>query len=475
LLIALTCAGATTAGMPGRWDVVVRGGGVPGNSASDLGVARTRDGVLHVAWKERTGPLTEAIRHSSITAAGRLGPTSPIVSGWSGAGDPELVVESGGGLRVYFGGQHSTDSSDPLFGLLTATSPASGASWSAPTVIHNRNQAYARTLSATGGTPFQTWYGVSEIYLHNGLTAGTPDQLFTAGAALNEFGPSVVRDAAGRLWVGWCGFAQNAGGLFVQGANPASGAPIGAARKLPGSTTTFQGSQISTCNLERTVARRTPMVARVGGGVFIAGSAGYPTLSRVLVWRISPAGVIPAGSFAVAVDATFGHLTPALAAAPDGRIWVAWIEQAPGRPVIAARRSNRLGTVFGAPVRVRAPGNWAVGAINLSAQATRLDVLGLLATVSNDHSIQHTQLLPGLTLRLVRTVRRPAGGAAVTFRVLDAGDPVGGARVSADGRSAVTAGNGLATLVLTPPTPRSLRATAARAGYVGASVGFRCC
>jgi hypothetical protein len=401
------------------------------------------------------------------------------VTGWTGVGDPELVPE-GSGLRVYFGGQHSTDSNDPLSGLLTATAPASGASWSdPPTVIHGRNQVgSARTpsaVAAAGGTPFQTWYGVSEIYLHGGLTAGTPDRLFTAGAALSEFGPTVVRDAAGRIWVSWCGFGQNGGGLFVQRADPSTGAPIGTARKLPGSTTTFQGSQVSTCNLERTVTRRTPMVARVGGGVYIAGSAGYPSLSRVLVWRIDPAGGIPGGSFAVAIDRAFGHQTPALAAAPDGRIWVAWVEARTGGAVVAARRSNRQGTQFGEAVRVSAPRGWILGAVNVSAQATRLDVLGLFTTVSNNNSIQHTQLLPGLTLQRVRTVSRTAGGAAVTFRVLDAGDPVGGARVGAGGRTALTAANGLVTLVLPAQGPRNLRATAERAGYVGASIGFRCC
>src|SRR5688572_5283563 len=103
LVAALVCVGVTSAGVPGRWDTVVRGANAPGGSASELGLARTADGVLHVAWKEQTGPLVEAIRHRSVSAAGRLGPTSTIVSGWVGLSDPELVVERGGGLRVYFG------------------------------------------------------------------------------------------------------------------------------------------------------------------------------------------------------------------------------------------------------------------------------------------------------------------------------------------------------------------------------------
>jgi hypothetical protein len=478
LVAALVCVGVTSAGTPGRWDTVVRGANVPGGSASELGLARTADGALHVAWKERTGPLAEAIRHRSVSAAGRLGPTSTIASGWIGLSDPELVVDRGGGLRVYFGGQRTTQSDEPLAGLLTATAPASGASWSAPAVVHRRNQAGpARNWSATvgrDGTQYQAWYGVSEIYLHRGLDAAQGDHLFTAAPPLSEFGPTVVDDAARRLWVSWCGFGGSAGGLFVQRADPATGAPIGAVRKLPGSTTLNQGAQVSTCNLERTAARRTPMVARAGGGVFIAGSTGYPTLSRVNVWRIDPSGQVPAGSFVVAAGA-FGHTTPALAAAPDGRIWVAWLEAAAGRVTIAARRSNRLGTAWGEPVRVRASGGWIPGALNVSAQGGRLDVLGLMDSVGAGNSVQHTQLLPGLTLRHVRTVRRQGGSVALTFRVSDAGDPLGGARVAVGSFSDVTAANGLATVVLAAPRPGALRATASRAGYVGDAIGVRCC
>jgi hypothetical protein len=478
LVAALVCVGVTSAGTPGRWDTVVKGANVPGGSASELALARTSDGVLHVAWKEQTGPLAEAIRHRSVSVAGRLGPTSTIASGWIGLSDPELVVERAGGLRVYFGGQRTTQSDEPLAGLLTATAPASGASWSAPAVVHRRNQAgAARNWSATvgrDGTHYQAWYGVSEIYLHRGLDATQGDNLFTAAPPLSEFGPTVVDDAAGRLWVSWCGFGGNAGGLFVQRADPATGAPIGAVRKLPGSTTPHQGAQVSTCNLERTAARRTPMVARVGGGVFIAGSTGYPTLSRVNVWRIDPSGQVPAGSFVVAAG-SFGHTTPVLAAAPDGRVWVAWLEAAAGRVTIAARRSNRLGTAWGEPVRVRAPGNWILGALNVSAQRGRLDVLGLMDSVGAGNSVQHTQLLPGLTLRHVRTVRRQNGSVALSFRVSDAGEPVGGARIVVGNASDLTAGNGLATVVLASPRPGALRATASRAGYVGDAIGVRCC
>jgi hypothetical protein len=107
--------------------------------------------------------------------------------------------------------------------------------------------------------------------------------------------------------------------------------------------------------------------------------------------------------------------------------------------------------------------------VNLSAQSDRVDVVAINRGTSTA-SLQHTQLFPGLTLVRTRLVRR-AGGAAVTFKVLDAGDPVAAARVRAGGRTELTGASGTATLVLR----RGGVATASKAGYVSASARFRCC
>ena len=68
---ALVCVGVTSAGVPGRWDALAQGPNYPGNSANELGLARTADGVLHVAFKQRLGPLSEAIVHFTVSPAGR--------------------------------------------------------------------------------------------------------------------------------------------------------------------------------------------------------------------------------------------------------------------------------------------------------------------------------------------------------------------------------------------------------------------
>ena len=93
LLAALACVGVTSAGVPGRWDALAEGANYPGNSANELGLARTADGVLHVALKQRIRPALRGHRPLTVSAAGRVGSASTIVSGWVNLSDPELVAD----------------------------------------------------------------------------------------------------------------------------------------------------------------------------------------------------------------------------------------------------------------------------------------------------------------------------------------------------------------------------------------------
>ena len=90
------------------------------------------------------------------------------------------------------------------------------------------------------------------------------------------------------------------------------------------------------------------------------------------------------------------------------------------------------------------------------------------------HFSQHTQLLPGLTVRRASTTR-VAGRVTIRFRVSDAGDPVAGAGVSLSGDRGtdVTDGNGIAQFV--NPGPGTIRATATKPGYADGTTTSRCC
>jgi hypothetical protein len=286
--------------------------------------------------------------------------------------------------------------------------------------------------------------------------------------------PNIATDTrTGNVLVAWCNFG-GANGVFVRRVDPASGAPVGGVVRLPGSTTDYQGTTNSTCVLESEVSRREPLVARVGGGFYVAGMGGYPTLDRVFVWRLDASGS-PVSRLVAAAVRNVPHSEPAIAAAPDGRIWVAWLQPiGTGGRAIVARRSNRAGTVLGAPVTAPAPpGGIGVGTVNLSAQADRVDVVAILGSASSGaKSLRHTQLYPGLTLVRRAVVRRSDGSFAVTFAALDAGEPVAGARVRAGTASGLTSGSGAVTLVVPKGT---VRASASKAHYADGRLRFRCC
>jgi hypothetical protein len=468
LICALGLVHTAGAGRPGRWDRIT----TPTQSGvAQIGVLRV-GGTLHVVWQRRTGPNTDDLVHTPISSAGAPGAATTIVSGWSGVGDAALVPGPGGGLRLFFSGTRSTTPGEPLFGLNTATAPASGTPWTvAPASIATADFAHARTPAAAlapDGTPFQTWYSAGTTVVHRGLDPGTPDHEYPAPDGVSVR-PNIVTDpSSGRMFVAWCTFTA-ASGVYLQQVDVASGAPAGTAQKLAGSTTTFEGQEYGTCNLEGTVAHRTALAARVGGGVYVATAAGYPSQTRVLVWRLTSAGAL-AQTIPVASAASVSHALVALAADPAGRIWVAWRQSGAAGTRVFARRSNRAGTTFGAVVSAPPPpGAAQLDVIDLAPQAGLTDVLARYSTVSSV-DLWHSQLLPGLSMSTTRRRALERGEKqTVTFIVHDAGDPVGGARVSAAGKSATTNAAGRARLTITPAGRRvAVRAT--RAGWVAATL-----
>jgi uncharacterized GH25 family protein len=74
-------------------------------------------------------------------------------------------------------------------------------------------------------------------------------------------------------------------------------------------------------------------------------------------------------------------------------------------------------------------------------------------------------------LQLVATQRKAGAGRVVTFRVLDAGDPVAGATVKAGAKSLKTNALGVATLK--QARAKAVKASASKAGYVSASLRVR--
>jgi hypothetical protein len=428
------------------------------SSVNQVGLVRTADGVLHVVWDRATGPNTEDLLHTTIARSGRVGSTNPIQSGWTGFQSAAAVLDPGG-IRVFVGAMRSTDSSDPNDELSTMLSSDGGASWALQTgnVVPDGGQAYGSPVAATalpnGGT-MQTWAGTLGTWVHSGLSPATPNYNFQAPLGNYGYYPNLASDASARTVLAWYSSASGHLGVLAQDV-AADGSPVGSAVTMPG-----------TGDMAIGMLGLTPLVARTGGGFYVAYPTGYPRMNRVRVWRVG-SGTAPAiarlGS---------GNHPVALAAAPGGRLWVVWGDTRGGAARVLARRSNENATRFGAVVdagrAARAPATYQLGA---SPVGNALDVLANFNIGTQPRSATyHRRIKPGLTLtarpsRLRRGVRQ-----GVDFVVTDAGDPVRGVRVTAGGASGATGRDGGVTLRV---PGRTVTARATKAGYTSATRRLR--
>jgi hypothetical protein len=450
-IAALIAACAASSATAAPWKRVTTPDGA---STDQVGLARTGDGVLHLAWSHPTGPNTEDLLHTAISPAGRIGATTPIQSGWTGFTNAALVVDAGG-LRVFWGGFRSTDSADPQRETNTALSPDGGTSWALQpgSVVPGGAQSYASNTAATvrpGGTTLQAFAGTLGTWVHSGLSPATPNHDYQGPLGPYGYDPNLATDASGRSVMAWYSSAARQAGVLAQDVNP-DGSPSGAASTMPG-----------TSGMPVGMLGRTPLVARRGGGLYVAYATGYPTSDQIRVWRVG-AGNAPV------VDRVRGSSSPAvaIAAASDGRLWVLWTKGF-GDPDVLARRSNKGATRFGAIVNAGHPRDAAQAyKLDASAAGGALDVLGNFNIGTTSSAVtSHRRVLPGLTLLASPERLRRGQRTVVRFTVLDAGAAVRGARVTAAGASGTTDGRG--RVMLAPMSRRPVTARATHTGYAAA-------
>jgi hypothetical protein len=428
------------------------------SSVNQVGLLRTPDGVLHVVWDRPTGPNTEDLLHTSIARSGRLGSTNPIQTGWTGFQNAALVLDPLG-MRVFFGAIRTTDSSDPQDELNTLVSSDGGAGWALQpgNVVPDGGQAYGSSVAATtlpnGGT-LQAWAGTLGTWVHSGLSPTTPNHNFQAPIGNYGYDPNLATDASARSVMAWYSSASGRLGVLAQDV-AADGSPIGSAVTMPG-----------TGDMQIGMLGRTPLVARTGGGFYVAYPTGYPRMDRVRVWRVG------SGTATQVARLATGNHPVALAAAPEGRLWVVWAESRRGAARVLARRSNERATRFGAVVdagrTARSPFAYQLGA---SPIGNALDVLANFNIGTSPRSATyHRRILPGLALRARPSRLRRGERQRVDFVVTDAGDPVSGVRVTAGGVSGATARDGSVTLRL---AGRAITARATKPGYTSATRRLR--
>jgi hypothetical protein len=464
-VVATACAllpGIARATTPGHWDPITAPNG---QNIDQVATARTPDGRLHVIWHHETSPSMSSLVQTVLNPDGSVGGSQEIASGWAGVGDAVILRTSGGNLLVFSGATRGLSATDPLDSLEQWTSSDGGATWAlTPVPIANGtgfSDPLGGALAGDGATPFVAWTTTDGVFVHRG--ADPPDTNLNlqqaAGFGCCGYDPGVTLDnSTGAIVVAWYAIINQGDAVYVRTIDPATGAPTGTTLRMPGTLNSVSPDQ------------RVGVTSRPGRpGVYAAYNGGGPSQSIVLVWRV---GAPRATTLAT------NHSTelrdPAIAATPDGRLWVAW--SASGR--IWARRSNRAATKWGAVTSIRVRhGTGTVYKVALDATTGLVDVFGAFAPQSGS-GVQtwHSQMLPGLTLSISPAQLELHAGKAgsVKATVTDAGAPVKGASVALAGHTAKTNANGVAKLKVGPSTHAlTLTAGASKAGYVGASVRVR--
>ncbi|HXY45596.1 MAG TPA: hypothetical protein VEH29_15525 [Acidimicrobiales bacterium] len=197
------------------------------------------------------------------------------------------------------------------------------------------------------------------------------------------------------------------------------------------------------------------------GGLFAVYCDNTGSCNHLLFWRVgSPHALVVPGS-----TAQFPGDWPALAAGPDGRMWIAWFNGA--NSMVYTVRTNEADTRFGP---VESYDDHLVDLNNIAVSgggAGRLDVvLGGLISSNLKPEILTTQSLTGLQLSPGSVSFHNTTTVKVVFTVTDAGDPVAGATVTVAGQSGTTDAGGAVTFAFPKGiSPGKYAATAMDADY----------
>jgi hypothetical protein len=458
LAVLIAVPRAALATTPGHWDPVTS---ADGENIDQVATLRTPDGQLHVIWHRKTpgNGANADLMQTVIAPNGTVGAPQTLVTDWAGIGDPAIVRASDGQLLVFAAAQRSADSSDPIQNVALWSSSDGGASWALSPADVAKGAGFSDPMGAAigsdGATPFFAWSSTFGLFVHRGTDPAAASGNFHDAAGLGCCGyyPGVALDsAAGQLVVAWYALVSQGNGVYAQQVDEASGNPAGPLMRMPGT-----GDSVSPL-------QRVGVAARPGKpGVFVVYGGGGANETKVLLWRFgAPGSTQLAGGAAMLRE-------PAIAATPDGRLWVAWTS----KDRIYARRSNPAVTRWGATTSIAAKkGTGTVFKVALDAQAGAVDVFGAFApTGGSTVQTWHSQMQPGLTLTASPSKLKVGGSPhKVTLKVTDAGSPVKGATVKLAGKSATTGAGGTASFSVGPfRRAQKLGARGTKAGYVAAS------
>ena len=429
-------AAAAHAGPAGTWRQITH---AHNGAAANLGLARDKNGRLHVLWAGPARTPYSTIFDTPVSPAGAVGQRRAVVSGWQSVQPPAAATAPDGSVHVLISGQKTESGDDPFAGLNEAVGPGS---WKLGSQAFGRFQltvASAAQVAAgvlPSGQLVSAWRSADALLFQAGTDPSTqPVDITPAGHGDDPV--LAVDRKSGEAYVAYEHVAS--GKAFFRRLLPSLGPP------QPLSPGRLPGPELA---------------ARTTGGVY---SAFTPDGARVWLERLGgrPRQVpVPRG---VSVG------TAGLASGPDGRLWVFY-----GNPQQTFVTRTSMSTAGFEPVQTFRSPPGAVQYFRLEGEGSA-GPLDLLADVTVDGGAKDgsyaTHVLPELSLAVTKHALVNKGrtvGVRVTVRVLDAGDPVAAATVTGlPGGAKKTDGTGSVAAIV--PAGRKLVLIGRKAGYLAAA------
>jgi hypothetical protein len=435
---ALAVVGVPTvasAGPPGDWSQLSANpadNGYPRGSILDEPTVARFGGDLQIVWRGQKSPSTASYYTAQVDAGGAtVTPSTEIVSDWAALVENPRVFDFGGDRMLVFSGLRSTTSSDPYAkGAVYYAMSGDGTTWGLGVGSLSATQsAYASYgFDALADADAPLWAGnpgsTNGLTWHRGVSPSVPappgtDQQFLLSSCC-AYEAAVARDTSSGAVYGSFFSNSNSGtekGIWVGQIRPTSSGWT----RAPGSYVDSNGATEAS-----DPDQRIAMAGRAGGGVYLAYGSG-PTTTSIQLWRVGAPRPLT-------VPSSSGARDVAMAAAPDGSLWLAWVTDDLG--TVRVVHTNQTVTGFGAVGSIRAPGGYG------DVWKTALDASGpvdLVVTAANApgaFNVFHQQVVE--TLKVTASKKKVKPGSTFTVTVSVATGMVKKAKVKAFGSTYTT-------------------------------------
>lgn len=427
---------------------------------------------LQVLWRgqlspDRTSYYTAVVGLDGATTT----PAREIISNWVALiSNPRLIRVNGQQFLAFSGLQSTTTGAPYTSGAEYAATSADGLTWSVSAgALSATTSAYVGVGNDAvdyNGTP--VWVGdpgtSSGVNWHVGLSQVDPapsgsDSTYRLAGCCAYNSAAAKDQVTGAVYTAFYSNSSTPGenGIWTGQILPNQGTFTRAA----GSATNYNGTDSS---IEP--GQRVAMVARNGGGVYVAYKLGYPDVTGIRIMNVATGATLD-------VPGSAGASRISLSAGTGGRLWVAWTAGG----VVKTSHTNTAVTAVGAVGNQGAPAGsqaiWKVAA-NSAAFSPELadenvDLVATSGSPDGQVNVWHTQALRTLGIEAQSRVAR---NGTINVVVTDAGEPVAGARVKIAGDSATTDSQGRARLQA-PGRNRLYSITALKSGFAQGKAPIR--